>query len=102
MKWKIKRQSNDELRQKFVDQTVKQADVIGLNIPDPSLSWNDERGHYDFGEIDWDEFNRVVAGDGLCNRQRLQYHIDAHEEGAWVREALMVYEKKQRSRENAA
>ena len=102
MKGKIKRQSNDELRQKFVDQTVKQADVIGLNIPDPSLSWNDERGHYDFGEIDWDEFNRVVAGDGLCNRQRLQYHIDAHEEGAWVREALMVYERKQRNRENAA
>ena len=101
MQWKIKRQSNDELRQRFVDQTVRQADVIGLNIPDPALSWNEAEGHYDFGEIDWEEFNRVVAGDGLCNRQRIQHHREAHEEGAWVREAMASYERKQR-REDAA
>ena len=101
MQWKIKRQSNDELRQRFVDQTVRQADVIGLKIPDPALSWNEAEGHYDFGEIDWEEFNRVVAGDGLCNRQRIQHHREAHEEGAWVREAMASYERKQR-REDAA
>ncbi len=101
MQWKIKRQSNDELRQRFVDQTVRQADVIGLKIPDPALSWNEAEGHYDFGEIDWEEFNRVVAGDGLCNRQRIQHHREAHEEGAWVREAMASYERKQ-SREDAA
>ena len=101
MQWKIKRQSNDELRQRFVDQTVKQSEVIGLNIPDPELKWNEELGHYDFGEIDWDEFNRVVAGDGLCNRHRLQHHIKAHEDGAWVREAMTAYEGKNRKRSAA-
>ena len=101
MRWKIKRQSNDELRQRFVDQTVKQAEVIGLRIPDSELKWNEERGHYDFGEIDWNEFNRVVAGDGLCNRQRLQHHISAHEEGAWVREAMAAYEDKKRKQSAA-
>ena len=94
MKWKIKRRSNDELRQKFVDQTVPQAEFAGLEIPDPRLRWNEERGHYDFGEIDWDEFKRVIEGHGLCNRQRLQHHISAHEEGQWVREALQAYEEK--------
>ena len=101
MQWKIKRQSNDELRQRFVDQTVKQAEVIGLKIPDPELKWNEELGHYDFGQIDWDEFNRVVAGDGLCNRHRLQHHIKAHEDGAWVREAMTAYEGKNRKRSAA-
>lgn len=95
MKWKIKRQGNDELRQKFIDQTVPQAELIGLTIPDPDLRWNQERGHYDFGAIDWEEFQQVVAGNGLCNRQRMQHHIRAHEEGEWVRDALTAYEARQ-------
>ena len=94
MKWKIKRQSNDELRQKFIDQSVKQADVIGLKIPDPALKWNADRGHYDIGEIDWTEFARVIKGDGPCNRQRLQHHNRIHTEGAWVRDAVATYEAK--------
>jgi ring-1,2-phenylacetyl-CoA epoxidase subunit PaaA len=94
MKWKIKRQSNDELRQKFIDQSVKQADVIGLKIPDPALKWNADRGHYDIGEIDWTEFARVIKGDGPCNRQRLQHHNRIHTEGAWVRDAVAAYEAK--------
>lgn len=96
MKWKIKRQSNDELRQKFVDQTVPQAEFAGLEIPDECLRWNEELSHYEFGEIDWDEFKRVIDGDGLCNRQRLQHHIRAHEEGQWVRDALRAYEEKRK------
>ncbi len=102
MKWKIKRQSNDELRQKFVDQSVKQAEVIGLKIPDPDLKWNEERGHYDFGEIDWEEFNRVISGNGSCNRQRMAHHVKAHEEGEWVREAIAAYETKKRRRAGQA
>ena len=102
MKWKIKRQTNDELRQKFVDQSVKQAEVIDLTIPDPDLRWNEERGHYDFGEIDWDEFSRVIAGDGLCNRQRMAHHIKAQDEGAWVRAAITAYETKKRQRSGQA
>ncbi len=98
MKWKIKRQSNDELRQKFVDQTVPQAEFAGLTIPDPALTWNEARGHYDFGEIDWDEFDRVVAGNGMCNRQRLAHHLKAHEEGEWVREAMHAHEQKKHAR----
>jgi ring-1,2-phenylacetyl-CoA epoxidase subunit PaaA len=99
MKWKIKRQSNDELRQKFVDQTVPQAEFAGLQIPDPALRWNAEREHYDFGEIDWEEFNRVVAGNGMCNRQRLAHHRRAQEEGEWVRAAMHAYEEKKRQRQ---
>ena len=102
MKWKIKRQSNDELRQKFVDQTVPQAEFAGLKLPDPDLKWNEDRGHYDFGEIDWEEFMQVVAGNGLCNRQRISHHVKAKEEGAWVREAMHAYEEKKRQRANAA
>ncbi len=103
MKWKIKRQSNDELRQKFVDQTVKQADVIGLTLPDPDLAWNEESGHYDFGEIDWDEFKRSMTGGGPCSRQRVTHHVEADEEGAWVRDAMTAYETKKRaSKEEAA
>ncbi|MEC8820813.1 MAG: 1,2-phenylacetyl-CoA epoxidase subunit PaaA [Pseudomonadota bacterium] len=102
MKWKIKRQSNDELRQKFIDQSVKQADVIGLKIPDPALKWNTDRGHYDIGEIDWSEFARVIKGDGPCNRQRLQHHNRIHAEGAWVRDAVAAYEAKHKQRSTKA
>jgi len=101
MQWKIKRQSNDELRQKFVDQTVPQADVLGLKIPDEALSWNEARQHYDFGEIDWDEFMRIVSGNGPCNRQRLAHHENAHQEGAWVREAMAAYAAKEMGSDDA-
>jgi len=94
MKWKIKRKTNDELRQNFIDKTVGQAEVIGLTIPDPDLKWNEERGHYDFGEMDWDEFWNVVNGNGPCNQQRLDHHKKAHEDGAWVRKAAREYAKK--------
>ena len=95
MKWRIKLFSNDELRQKMVDQTVPQAEYLGLTVPDPDLRWNEERGHYDFGEIDWDEFWAVLAGNGPCNQERLQTRVDAHENGAWVRDAFMAYAEKQ-------
>ena len=94
MQWKIKLFSNDELRQKFVDQIAPQAEFLGLTIPDPALKWNAERGHYDFGAIDWDEFRNVVQGNGPCNRERLQARISAHREGAWVREAAAAYARK--------
>ncbi len=96
MKWKIKRQSNDELRQKFVDQTVPQADFLGLTLPDPGLKWNETRGHYDFGEIDWEEFKNVIAGKGPVNRERMAARRKAHEDGRWVREAALAYAEKQR------
>lgn len=98
MKWKIKRRANDDLRQQYVDQAVQQAEAIGLKVPDADLKWNAERGHYDFGEIDWDEFERVISGNGMCNRQRIAHHIQAHEEGAWVREAMAAHEAKVRVR----
>ena len=94
MKWKIKRQTNDELRQNFIDKTVGQADIIGLTIPDSDLKWNEERGHYDFGEMDWEEFWSVVNGNGPCNKQRLAHHKKAHADGEWVREAAKAYAKK--------
>ena len=97
MAWKIKRHTNDELRQKFIDMCVPQADVLGLDLPDQHLHWNAERGHYDFGEIDWDEFYRVVKGDGPCNRARIEHRVRAHEEGAWVREAASAYAAKRQS-----
>ena len=97
MKWKIKRKTNDELRQDFIDKTVAQAELIGLKIPDPDLKWNEERGSYDFGEIDWDEFWSVVNGNGPCNEQRLNHHIKAYEEGKWVRDAAKAYAEKQNS-----
>jgi ring-1,2-phenylacetyl-CoA epoxidase subunit PaaA len=93
-RWKIKIVSNDGLRQKFVDQTVPQGEFLGLSFPDPNLKWNTERGHYDFGEIDWSEFKNVVQGNGPCNRERLQARVNAHEEGAWVREAALAYAQK--------
>jgi len=96
MAWKIKRVSNDDLRQQFVDATVPQAAFIGLEVPDPDLRWNEERGHYDFGEIDWDEFWTVVKGDGPCNRERMEHKVAAWNDGAWVREAAAVYAAKHR------
>jgi ring-1,2-phenylacetyl-CoA epoxidase subunit PaaA len=95
MKWRIKLKSNDELRQYFIDMTVPQAEVLGLTIPDPDLKWNEERGHYDFGEIDWEEFWQVVKGNGPCNEERLNARRDAWEQGAWVREAATAYAEKQ-------
>ena len=94
MKWKIKRETNDELRQLFVDRTVKQADLIGLEIPDPDLKWNPETKHYDFGEIDWEEFWEVVNGNGFCNKERINNHTNSHTEGQWVREAALAYTEK--------
>jgi ring-1,2-phenylacetyl-CoA epoxidase subunit PaaA len=97
MKWKIKRETNDDLRQLFVDRTVKQAEFIDLTIPDPKLKWNEKRKHYDFGEIDWDEFWNVVNGNGLCNRIRIKNHIEAHKEGLWVKEAAAAYAAKHKN-----
>ena len=97
-RWGIKRFSNDEIRQRFIDSTVPQAELIGLTIPDPDLTWNAERGSYDYGEIDWDEFNRVIAGDGPCNAERMERRVTAHEEGSWVREAALAHAEKERLR----
>ena len=102
MRWKIKLNSNDELRQKFIDETVKQAELIGLTIPDPDLKWNEERGHYDIGPIDWNEFFEVIKGNGPCNRDRLRTRRRAYEEGAWVREAANAYAAKKAGRAQAA
>ncbi len=99
MKWRIKRFTNDELRQRFVDMTVPQAEYLGLTVPDPHLKWNEETQHYDFGEIDWSEFWNVVKGNGPCNRQRMKTRIKAYEDGAWVREAAMAYAEKRKARE---
>ncbi len=98
MKWKIKRKSNDELRQEFIDKTVPQAEYLGLSIPDKDLKWNEERGHYDFGEIDWSEFYEVIKGNGKCNKQRMEARQKAHAEGEWVREAANAYAAKQAAR----
>jgi len=102
MKWGIKRISNDELRQKFIDATVPQAELLGITLPDPDLRWNAERGHYDHGPINWDEFWQVVNGDGPCNRERLQARRDAHDRGAWVREAAAAHARKQAERAQPA
>ncbi|HLN10630.1 MAG TPA: Phenylacetic acid catabolic protein, partial [Xanthobacteraceae bacterium] len=102
MRWKIKRFTNDELRQKFVDATVPQASYLGLEVPDGDLRFNDTTGHWEFGAIDWDEFKRVIAGDGPCNRQRLAARRAAHDAGAWVREAALAYADKRRQRARAA
>ncbi len=101
MAWKIKRFSNDELRQRFVDITVPQAEYLGLTMPDPDLKWNEETGHYDFGEIDWQEFYQVISGNGPCNKQRLETRNKAHDDGAWVREAARVYAEKRTQRASA-
>ena len=100
MKWKIKRFTNDELRQKFIDVTVPQAEYLGLTIPDPDLKWNEETQHYDFGAIDWEEFWRVVKGNGPCNSLRLNARRQAHEEGKWVMEAATAHAKKRELKMN--
>jgi ring-1,2-phenylacetyl-CoA epoxidase subunit PaaA len=102
MKWKIKRFTNDELRQKFVDATVPQGEFIGLTFPDPDLKWNEEKGGYDFGAIDWDEFWRVVKGHGPMNRERIAARRKAWEDGAWVREAALAHAEKRKARREAA
>ncbi|WBB65447.1 1,2-phenylacetyl-CoA epoxidase subunit PaaA [Micromonospora sp. WMMD812] len=94
MAWKIKRFSNDDLRQRFVDMCVQQAEILGLTIPDPGLRWNDERQAYDYTQPDYDELMRVIKGDGPCNRQRMEHRRRAHDEGAWVREAAAAYAAK--------
>ncbi len=98
MKWKIKRKSNDTLRQEFLDKTVAQAEYLGLIIPDKDLKWNEERKSYDFGDMDWNEFYQVIKGNGPCNKQRIKNHVKAHEEGQWVREAANAYAEKQAGR----
>lgn len=98
MRWRIKRKSNDELRQEYIDKTVKQAEYLGLKIPDKDLKWNEETGHYEFGAIDWTEFFDVIAGNGPCNAERIAARQKAHNDGAWVREAASAYAKKQSSR----
>lgn len=100
MAWKIKRFSNDELRQKFVDNTVPQVLQLGLEVPDPDLKFNEETGHYEFGEIDWHEFNEVIAGRGPCNHERIEARRKAWENGKWVRDAAVVYAKKQQLEAN--
>ncbi|WP_372525993.1 1,2-phenylacetyl-CoA epoxidase subunit PaaA [Piscinibacter sp.] len=102
MRWGIKRNSNDELRQKFVDACVEQARVLGVTLPDPQLKWNAERGHHDFGTIDWNEFWNVVNGHGPCNRERLAARVKAWDDGAWVREAALAHARKQSLQDKAA
>jgi len=94
MKWNIKRFSNDELRQRMVDMTVPQAECIGLKMPDPDLKWNEEKGGHDFGEINWTEFYDVIAGNGICNKERLEDRNKAHNDGEWVRDAALAYSEK--------
>lgn len=102
MKWKIKRKTNDELRQQFIDMIAEQIKVLGMTLPDEHLKWNEERKHYDFGEINWDEFWQVVKGNGPCNKQRLAARNKAHAEGAWVREAAMAHAAKKAARVQVA
>ena len=104
IKWKIKRKTNDELRQQFVDMIAEQVKLLGMTLPDPDLKWNEERKHYDFGEINWEEFWSVVKGNGPCNKQRLEARNKAHEEGEWVRAAALAYaeKRKNKSKANAA
>ncbi len=101
MRWRIKRDTNDDLRQKFVDITVPQAEYLGLSIPDPDLKWNEERGQHDFGEVDWEEFYAVVRGEGSVAKERLKARREAWDRGAWVREAATAYEAKQQQRKAA-
>ncbi len=102
MKWKIKRKTNDELRQNFVDMCAEQVKVLGMKIPDDKLKWNEERMHYDFGEINWDEFWNVVKGNGPCNKQRLDARRKAWEEGEWVREAAAAFAEKRKEKQQVS
>jgi ring-1,2-phenylacetyl-CoA epoxidase subunit PaaA len=101
IRWKIKRFGNDELRQRFVDMIAEQAKILGISLPDPELKWNEERKHYDFGPINWEEFWNVVSGNGPCNKQRLEARKKAWEDGAWVREAAIIHAEKRRARKEA-
>ena len=98
MRWGIKRISNDDLRQKFIDATVPQAKVLGVTLPDPDLKWNEERQHHDYGQIDWDEFWSTVNGNGPCNKERLATRVKAHKDGQWVRDAALAYSRKQQTK----
>lgn len=98
MRWRVKRFTNDELRQRFVDVTVEQCNILGMKLPDPALKWNEERGHYDFGEINWEEFWNVVNGNGPCNKERLEARTKAWENGQWVRDAALAYSEKRKKR----
>ena len=102
MRWGIKRHTNDELRQRFVDMTVPQAAALGVTLPDPELRWNPERGAHDYGQPDWSEFKAVISGGGPCNAQRLAHRRRAHDNGAWVREAALVHAEKQARRTESA
>jgi ring-1,2-phenylacetyl-CoA epoxidase subunit PaaA len=102
MRWRIKRETNDDIRQKFIDITVPQADALGLKVPDPALKWNEERGHHDFGEIDWEEFYAVVRGEGPVAKERMKARREAWEKGAWVREAAAAYAEKHSRKQEAA
>ena len=101
LKWKVKLFSNDDLRQRFIDRTVPQAEAIGLRIPDDKLKYNEETRHYDFGEINWEEFNQVISGNGPCNKLRLKQRNDAHKNGQWVRDAAAAYAAKQQAQKAA-
>ncbi len=101
MAWKIKRFSNDELRQKFIDATVPQAEFLGLKVPDDECILDEETGHYSHGEIDWQEFIEVLKGNGPCNKQRMEKRRKAHEDGQWVREAARAYAEKQAAKQAA-
>jgi ring-1,2-phenylacetyl-CoA epoxidase subunit PaaA len=101
LRWKVKLYSNDTLRQRFIDRTVPQAENIGLKIPDPKLKWNEQTKHYDVGEINWEEFKNVINGRGICNKERMKARKNAHENGAWVRDAAVAYAKKHASKEMA-
>ena len=102
MAWRIKIKSNDELRQQYVDQTIPQIEYLGLELPDPDIKWNEETGHYDFGEPDWKEFFDVIKGNGPCNRDRLRDRVAAWEDGEWVRDGLMAHAEKRAARKVAA
>jgi ring-1,2-phenylacetyl-CoA epoxidase subunit PaaA len=102
MQWRIKRHTNDELRQRFVDMSVPQAQALGVTLPDPELRWNAERGHWDFGAVDWSEFKRVVGGNGPCNAERIAHRRAARDDGAWVRDAATAHARKQAARTGSA
>jgi ring-1,2-phenylacetyl-CoA epoxidase subunit PaaA len=102
LKWKIKRESNDELRQRYVDKTIHQGEILGLTFPDENLKWNEGKKHYDISPIDWDEFWNVVKGNGPGNKSRLAHHIKAHDDGAWVREAAIAYRNKMKTKSKIA
>ena len=102
VRWRIKRLTNDELRQKFIDVTIEQAKILGLTVPDKDLVWNEEKGHHDSGPINWEEFWNVVKGNGPCNKQRLETRKKAWEEGKWVRDAATAHAEKRKAKTDAA